>query len=104
MIDRERFSRATKPGDHFIGDQKDVMTAADIAHHRPVLGWRNKCCPGRAYHRLGDERHDLIRADFIYGPYQALWHRLVRNLDRFYQRDSDSNTPAVCEANPAGVG
>ena len=72
-------------GDHLVGDEEDVVPAADLAHARQVARWR-RIHPAGPDHRLAEEGGDPVGAQLLDGLVQRL--RIVPRhvLDERHQR------------------
>ena len=64
ILAAEPFAGAPEAADHLVGDQQDVMLAADALDLRPIGRGRDDHAAG-ALDRLGDEGGDLVRADLL---------------------------------------
>ena len=62
MLNGEVFAGAAKAGHDLVGNQQDVVAAADVGDRRPVFRHRRDRAARRAHHRLSDKGGDGIGA------------------------------------------
>ena len=80
MINAELASGAAEAGHDLVGYQQHAVLGADLAHLRPVTGWRDDSARSAAYDRLSDKRGDCVRAlsqDDLFQPLRGAFDATV---------------------------
>src|SRR5260370_29304965 len=92
VVNREWLAGASHAGHHFVGDQEDVMPAADLGDALDVaFGWR-RSAQSRTHKRLKDECRDRSRGIVLKKCLQLVSARQVAPGELEIQRTMKAKT------------